>query len=86
MIKVNLGQLSTDIQAASVLMPQLAAAYAAYRAIWAISHPGQTEEDYLSHLDDLSKKDISAADAILIADGFVQDAKGGWAKPAAVGA
>lgn len=82
-MKIDVNAVNGALQAASVAFPQISAAYAAYRAIWSVANPGKTEADYLAHLDELSKANVSAADAILIADGFVRDESGNWKKPTA---
>ena len=80
-MKIDAAQINSDLQLVSTAMPILGAAYAAYRAIWLATNPGKTEDDYVSHLGDVSKANVSAADAILIADGYVLDG-GNWHKPA----
>lgn len=83
MPKVDMNAVNQAIGLASTALPQLAAAYAAYRVIWGIANPSKSEADYLAHLDELSKSNITAADAILLQDGYVRDSSGGWTKLAA---
>lgn len=82
-MKIDMTKVNEGLQLATVALPQLAAAYAAYKVIWMTVNPGKTEDDYVAALGDASKANVSAADAILAADGYVQDGLGGWKKPSA---
>jgi len=66
----------------SAFLPQAATAYQLFKVIWTVSNPGKTEADYLAYLTTASQQNITDADAILKADGYVQDASGNWSKPA----
>jgi len=82
MPKINIDQVNAGLSLISTVIPQLTAAYAAYRIIWGVSHPGGSEEDFLAHLTEVSQKNVDEADAILMAHGYVRDpATGNWSKP-----
>lgn len=80
-MKVDLATISSDLSSLVPVVGQLVSAYNAYKLIWTAINPGKTEADYENHLSDLSNANISAADAILIGDGYVKDTLGNWSKP-----
>lgn len=82
-MKIDLKQINDGLNVVNIALPQLAAAYAAYKLIWTALNPGKTEQDFLDHLTARSQHAVDASSAILMADGFVQDANGNWSKPVA---
>ena len=64
------------------VVPQAMIAYNMFKVIWLMSNPGKTEEDYLTMLTTASQANIDQSSAILLADGYVEDAQGNWSKPA----
>ncbi len=79
-MKIDLKNISNDIQLVGSVVPQLAAAYAIYRTIWTAINPGKTEQEFEDHLTASASAAVSAADAILLADGFTRDVNGNWTK------
>ena len=79
---MNAKQVGDAMAVVGTVLPQALVAYNLFQVIWLSSHPGSTEEDYLKFLTDASQKNVDESAAILIADGFVQDAAGNWSRPA----
>lgn len=80
-MKIDIKSILGDLIEVQTVVPQLQAAYLAYKTIWTAINPGKTEADYEQHLLELSNTAITAADAILISDGYVKDTNGNWSKP-----
>jgi hypothetical protein len=78
---MGLKDIAADVVGLAPTLSSLMAAYNTYKAIWTAINPGKTDADYEQHLLDLSNSAISAADAILIRDGYVQALDGSWSKP-----
>jgi hypothetical protein len=86
MLKVNANTVNTINDAATLVgafVPQAMVAYQLLKVIWLQTNPGKTEDDYLNMLQSVSQQNIDQSAAILIADGYSQDANGNWSKPGA---
>lgn len=80
-MKITASEVNDALSVITAFVPQAATAYVLFRNVWLVANPGKTEADYLQMLSDASQKNINDSSAILMADGYVQDANGNWSKP-----
>lgn len=73
--------LTADVAAVVPVLPQLLAAYNAFKTIWTVLNPGKTEADFEAYLVSASQTNITDADVILLKDGYVKGPDGKWSKP-----
>jgi hypothetical protein len=79
-MKINATQVNDAVGLLGTVVPQVLIAYNLFKIIWTSTNPGKTEEDFLNYLTAMSQQNIDQSAAILIADGYVQDAAGNWSK------
>lgn len=78
---INAAAVNDALALVSTVLPQAMAAYSILKLIWLRTNPGKTEADFLSYLEQASQLNVDETEAILKADGYVQDGKGGWSRP-----
>jgi hypothetical protein len=82
---MTLAQFNSGLSLVSVAFPEVAAAAAAFKAIWTVMNPGATEQSYIDHLGTYSATLIVDSDTILTGLGYVRDpVTGTWSKPPAL--
>lgn len=79
--KLNLTEINAGLSTISTALPLLVAAYEGYRAIWAATHPGETEAQFLAALQTASLANVDQSSAILVGLGYVQQSDGSWKAP-----
>ncbi len=80
-IASNVSAATTTLSEISVAIPVLVAAYNGLRSIWASQNPGQTEADFIVHLQQSAQLNVDDTAAYLTSQGYVQQADGSWTKP-----
>ena len=78
---INLTDINAGLATVNAALPILVNAYALLKEIWLRTNPGKTEADYLNYLATTSTTNLTDSAAILVADGYVQQADGSWKRP-----
>lgn len=81
-INSAIGTANSAMTTVNAALPILMAAYNVLKAIWLRTNPGKSEADYLGYLQASSLSNVDDSAAILIADGYVQQADRSWKKVA----
>jgi hypothetical protein len=74
-------QVSGAIALVSAIIPEAGIVIAGIRAAFGAANPGKTEDDFINELAGSAAALTFAADAQLVADGYVRQPDGTWLAP-----